>query len=332
MDIKDYFFESEYQDAPHLSDQLLLPNLALGFDLNIVSAFAPSYIFKLLRDLAESAEIEPGFLNLTFFIPGGLNKKAEGIARFRQYLLRHAQNEVVVAQFIEDALQVIQERKLRISLLFGTQQRPLAKGCIGVISHKPSDSSTANDGETVTADFVTFVDFKGGDYNSPVTPRKSWVEDDFLETQDVFRDVKSLSSGDKGLLLGDNEVVSWLEYLSDWYVQNEPSPNELDLEFTEFFVELPDGDPLLAHLLELGEFQRDDDYSYEAGYYVVDDFNWDRWFARGGMLVEISEDEAVYGHIPPVKGIGAVIIQNAKATCVCGKVFTRAYGCPRVEW
>lgn len=329
MDIKSTFFESEYPDAPYLSDQLLLPNLAAGFDINLVSSFAPSYLFRLLRDVAESPEIEPGFLNLTFFVPGGVTSKAEGIARFRHYLLKYAESEGAVAQFIEDIRAVVDEGQLAISLLFGAQRRPLTKGCLGVISYRPAGGEATN---AYTSDFVTFVDAKGGDFNSPVHPKKSWVDEDYLDSVAIFNDVKFLSTGQRGVLIGGVEVMSWMEYLASWYDLNPPSFAPLDSSDTLSHLELPTDDPVFKYLKELGEFQRDDQYAYEISIAEADTFDWGSWYDRGGYTVESTADEAIFGHIPPVKGIGAVILGNAKSVCVCGKVFTRVYGCSRVEW
>jgi hypothetical protein len=321
MSFRNQFQEPEYQDAPFLSDQLLLPNLAAGNDIHIVSAFAPSYLFRLLRDLASSPEIEPGTLFLTFFVPGNLDLKSTGIARFKMYLQRYAESEEQVAQFIEDLIQINSENKLSFSISHSPQRTPITKGCVGVIRGKDS----AND-------FVAFVDAKGGDFNSPVQPKKSWINEDYFDTLKILIKINEISNGKKGTLVTGWEALSWLEYLSEWYAVNPPAPQQSS-PITEEDLRDPDGatekeSELLAYLKGQKEFQKEAQYQYV----VINEPEewWDEdW---NGWTVEVHASEAVHGHIPPLRSGWAAQLGTARATCICGKTFTRIWGCPRIDW
>jgi ribosomal protein S28E/S33 len=254
MSFRDSFTQSRYDDAPHLSDQLLLPNLAKGHDVHLFSAFAPSYLFGLVSDLAKSPEIEPGFLSITFFVPGDLTLRSSGIARFRNYLLEYAASEQDVALFVNQVLQLAEEGAdgevggIRVSILHANQKRPLTKGCIGVVS-----SSEA------TEDYVAFVDARGGDYNSPATPLKSWEDSDYFAAEDVLRKIIEASTGShsRGILVSEQETLDWFTYLSNWYVENPPAqPETIDSEpESEVTEDDEPEDEFLEYLRDLSDFE-----------------------------------------------------------------------------
>ncbi len=361
---RDQFLEPKYDDAPHLSDQLLLPNLALGHSVYLLSAFAPSYIFRLVEDLAKSPEVEPGFLNIVFFVPGDLALKSSGIARFRNYLLNYAESEAQVADFVNSALQVIDEGNtqgvggLNISILHTSQKTPLAKGCMGVITSSEDQR-----------DYVTFVDAKGGDYNSPVRPKKSWINEDFFEAEGVLSKVVEASGGNhsRGMFVSGAEALDWLTHLANYYSDNPPAPVPAPVEPEEHVsveeivaeavtkvdweaaqVDLRDNnfsrstaladsdvdgaedveeDNFLEYLLELEEFQDEDNYGWFDGSDTFEDF-----IPVGDFGVVVEAREAIDGHIPPLPASIADLVGPARAQCPCGEIIIRAYGCPEVDW
>lgn len=361
---RDQFLEPKYDDAPHLSDQLLLPNLALGHSVYLLSAFAPSYIFRLVGDLAKSPEVEPGFLNIVFFVPGDLALKSSGIARFRNYLLNYAESEAQVADFVDSALQVIDEGNtqgvggLNISILHTSQKTPLAKGCMGVITSSEDQR-----------DYVTFVDAKGGDYNSPVRPKKSWVNEDFFEAEGVLSKVVEASGGNhpRGMFVSGAEALDWLTHLANYYSDNPPAPAPAQVESEEYLsveetvaeavtkvdwespqADLSDNsfsrntaladsdvdetedveeDNFLEYLLELEEFQDEDNYGWFDGSDTFEDF-----IPVGDFGVVVEAKEAIDGHIPPLPASIADLVGPARAQCPCGEIIIRAYGCPEVDW
>lgn len=318
---RETFHYPQYEDAPHLSDQLLLPNLVAGHDIHLLAAFAPSYVFKLLHDLASSPEIEEGFLNLVFFVPGDLTTISGGIARVRKYFMQHGQTNVQVANFVDDCLQIISEGGLRVSFLHTTQKSPLARGAIGVIKSNEDQD-----------DFVAFIDSKGGDYNSPVRPLKSWLDSDFFESQSVLDKVLQASSGQhpKGVLVTGKEAEQWLSHIADWYKNN--STEELSDD------RVPDGNLEYDESEELDEFlihlQDTDGLDDEAvyGWNDEDEDSMDWSGSLAGYFVEVKRGEAVDGHVPPLPETAAAFIGPASAICACGHRFVRAYGCDKVTW
>jgi hypothetical protein len=359
---RDQFLEPKYDDAPHLSDQLLLPNLALGHSVYLLSAFAPSYLFRLVEDLAKSPEVEPGFLNIVFFVPGDLALKSSGIARFRNYLLSYAQSEEQVANFVNGALQLIEEGNthgiggVNISILHTAQKTPLAKGCMGVITSSEDQR-----------DYVTFVDAKGGDYNSPVRPKKSWLNEDFFEAEGVLAKVVEASGGNhpRGMFVSGAEAIDWLTHLANYYMANQPAPTaaepedllnvddivaeavkQVDWEMAQSDVrdnklstntsisdsdedetEGDEEDDFLDYLLELDEFQDEENYGWFDGSDTFEDF-----IPAGDFGVVVEAKDAIDGHIPPLPASIADLVGPARAKCPCGEVIIRAYGCPEVDW
>jgi hypothetical protein len=333
MSFRDSFTQSRYDDAPHLSDQLLLPNMAKGHDVHLFSAFAPSYLFRLLNDLAESPEVEPGFLSITFFVPGDLTLKSSGIARFRNYLLKYATNEQDVALFVNHVLQIAEEGAeneaggIRVSILHTSQKRALTKGCIGVVS-----SSETPD------EYVAFADERGGDYNSPVKPLKSWEDSDYFAAEDVLRKVIEASTGrhPRGTLVSEQETLDWFTYLSNWYVENPPAQpetieSEADTEVAEDKDEEEEQeeqeDEFLGYLRDLADFEDEENF----GWFGIED-EIEELFVQGNFGVVVSSEDMEFGHIPPLPSSIADLVGPAQARCPCGQLIVRAYGCDQVSW
>jgi hypothetical protein len=316
MSLDEIFKQSEYQDAPWLSDQLLLPNLAVGNSLYMVSAFCPSYVFKLARDLASSEEIEPGIWSLVFYVPGDLNVKSEAIARFKSYLSKYASSEAEVAQFVTDCLQLIAEGGLHLSVAHASSKRALTKGSMGVIT-SPEDNDR----------FVSFVDAKGGDFNSPVKPLQSWNDEDFFSSREIFDNVEKITRGARPgqRLVGKDEVFDWLSYIDEWFANNATNVDEdEDAEEDDDDIDTD----LLDFLQDLEEFENENEYEWvstlEEDTFHVSDF--------AGFTVVTDPSEAVRGHIPPLNSAIRDLYGPAAAVCICGAKFIRAYGCDEVTW
>jgi hypothetical protein len=327
VSIKEINLDAEYPDAPDLAKRLLMPALDVGMQINLVSAFAPSYVFGVIRDLASRKTSTAGYLHVTFFVKGDLRLKSQGIARFKNYLTRYAENELQVVQFIEDCLALLTTENsdcFDMSLLHADQKKPPTKSLFGVIY---------NDLEW--PEMITFVDAKAGDLNSPIVPKRSWENDEYLEGLNTYTRINALSTGEKGILVGRQEVVSWLEYLSEWYEANPPAVPAEVVEDTEDDEELDDVEVIVAEgdfiefLQDFGEFQKEADFEYDDEDRA--EFDWDEW--EGGVA-EVLPSEAVNGHIPPVvhSPYNLYTLRTAKSICVCGQVFTRIYGCSKVDW
>jgi hypothetical protein len=327
MRFRDSFTQSRYDDAPHLSDQLLLPNMAKGHDVHLFSAFAPSYVFRLLADLAESPEVEPGFLSITFFVPGDLTLRSSGIARFRSYLLKYATSEQDVALFVNHVLQIAEEGTqneaggIRVSILHTSQKRPLTKGCIGIVS-----SSQTPD------EYVAFADERGGDYNSPVRPLKSWEDSDYFAAEDILRKVIEASTGHhpRGTLVSEQETLDWFTYLANWYVENPPAQPEAIESETEVEIaedEEEQEDEFLGYLRDLADFEDEENF----GWFGIED-EIEELFVQGNFGVVVSTEDIENGHIPPLPPSIADLVGPAQARCPCGHLIMRAFGCDQVSW
>ncbi len=331
MDFRQQIESRPYSDAPTLADEFLLPLLKQGSNIYMLSAFAPSYIFRLVSKLASSKEEISGFLSIVFFVPGDLDQRSTGVARFRNYLRKYAESEIEVANFVDDALAAIslgQEGAiggLRISILHTNQKRALAKGCLGVVTSWDDDE-----------DYATFLDSKGGDFNSPVTPLRSWIDQDYFEAQDMLTTVVQASDGThpRGVLVSGQEATSWLGLVADWYQDNPPevkSPSTASVSDDLFDedVDIEDEDEFLEHLLSLEEFEDEDKFGwFEQEDDEYDDFA-DAWV---GYFIVVDPSEAVDGHIPPLPVYLQSSVGPANATCICGRRFRRATGCPEVFW
>lgn len=328
MNFRDTFTESKYEDAPFLSDQLLLPNMAQGHDVHLFTAFAPSYIFRLVADLAKSPEVEPGFLSITFFVPGDLTSKSTGIARFRNYLLKYAESEEEISAFVNNVLLLAEEGSeegvggIRVSILHTSQQRPLARGCIGIVSSAETPE-----------DYVAFSDEKGGDYNSPVRPLRSWEDADFFAAQDILRKVAEASNGDhpRGTLVSDKETLDWFTYLANWYIENPPKVPEAAQTIDSSNLDQEEADEsedeFLGYLQELSDFEDEESY----GWFGMDDES-EELFAHSNFGVVVASNDTEFGHIPPLPTSIADLVGPAQAKCPCGRTITRAYGCDQVSW
>lgn len=327
------FLVSRYQDAPDLSDQLLLPNIAAGHNLFLVAAFVPSYVVKLVADLAASPEIEPGHLSLTFYVPGNMVKEDRAILRLRDYLEVGIGSKVSAAEFVDDCLQLISEGGLSLQVIHGPQKKPIARGAFGVFT------------DPDTEDFVSIEDSKGGDYNSPVIPMRSWVPEQYVAAEKTLERTNKVISGTKpGALLANHEVAGrWFSKIGLWYGDNpayfnEKTPVEPGIATRE------QGDAAGLAIDEIGEntdiddflqyLQSDDEFGVAGWYDSPGEFDIDdvsQFFAEG-YSVEVDEREIMGYHVPPLPEALVGVIGPASATCPCGRKILRSAGCDSIVW
>lgn len=157
--------ESVYQDNPDFSDQLLLPAISTGQSVSIVAAFAPSYLMRLVNDLASSPGIEPGKLSVTFCIPSSLGPEVSRSRLLSLFLSAHAERAQDVKTALESMLQLTREGGLTLGALVSSDSKLLTPGCIGVVES----------GEFGSSDYLGFVDNAAGDFNSPISISTSWA-------------------------------------------------------------------------------------------------------------------------------------------------------------
>jgi hypothetical protein len=333
LSLKSGFLKPVYDDAPHLSDQLLLPQIVRGRDIHVLSAFAPSYLFKLIEDLAESKEIESGFVNIVFFVPGDMAVRSESIARFHKYLLSFA-SPWEVSHFVSNCLQLIDEAReneaggLQIQILHTSQKKPLTKSLAGIIVDQANPE-----------DYVAFLDAKGGDFNSPVQLHRSWEMDEEFYAQEILSRVAAALNNDhpRAALLGSRELEEWLIYLANYYETN-PPPRPKPLELDEVGDEDEADDDIgleeldeveeqfLDHLLNLEDFSNEEKYGWFG--------DSEDAFDLGPVTVVVDREAAIHGHIPPLDPYLASVLSSSEgvARCMCGQKFVRAYGCDEVVW
>lgn len=339
------FSHPKFEDSPEFADDFLLPRLSQGDNVYLVSSFAPSYLLRILENLAQNPNKYSGFLNVVFFIQGDLDLRSVGIVRFQQHLLANYQHELAVEAFVHSSITVLSRAyvesfgsRLRISILHTSQKAALVKGCLGVVTSSNSDDE----------DFVTFVDSKSGDFNSPIVLLKSWDDYDFIEAQGLLGKVMVASNGEhpRGTLVSAEEVNTWLVYLAEWYEAHPPKPpvsevedddsevgddDELDddeLDDDELDDEEVDRD-LFSYLKSIGEF--DDEEKY--GWFEESDTDYEDYIgAFAGFVVVVDSSRAVGGHIPPLGVVEGDFYGPARATCVCGRRFFVAQGCPDGSW
>ena len=292
MQFRNIYTEPVYEDAPYLSDQLLLPNIIIGGDLYIITSFLPSYIISLVNDLAATPEVEPGSLTLNMYVAGGVETRLSNISRLRAYLEKEFEDSNGFLSFLDDVLQLEEEGGLNLQVLFGPGNAKVGRGCKGAIS-SPSDES----------DYVTFLDALGGDYNSPVHPMRSWIPEEADEATDALAEMIKLSRGDvtRTRVVPHDEVLTWL-----LVIQNQVAD---EIQGVETNLDISDDGSLFGYDDEL-----------EDPLEGLPDF--------ANYFVGVDRKEIVQGHIAPVSPALAEFLGPAKSICPCGIVTSRRDGCP----
>jgi hypothetical protein len=310
---RDDFLFQKYDDAPFLSDQLLLPALAKGFDVHVVASFTPSYMFRLLEDLADSPEIEPGLLNLVFCMPFTAGFGSNPAKVFRDYLSAFALDDAQVLDFAANALELFSEGSLRFSAVVSKTAKDFAKGTLGAITNVADEDP----------DYFTFVDAKGGDYNSPVVPQRSWIESEANSAEQMLEVVLDSNSDsiDGFAKISETRVRGWFQEIVTGTSEKESSQSanltpDLEEELDEFEQFIESAERLDEDSIEFLEY--DELFDFEL--------------PQESQETSVSVHDAQDGHIPPLPMSIAGLVGPAWATCVCGAKFMRADGCPHGFW
>ena len=317
---RDSFLVPKYQDSPLLSDQLLLPNLTLGPDIFLVSSYVPSYLIRLLSDLAATAEVEPGHLSLTLYIPGSLTSEKLAILRLYNHLKADFDSLSDLTSFLENVLQLMAEGGLSLNVLHGKVSGKLSKGTLGVIV------------ERSTNDYVSFEDSRPGDFNSPVVPLRSWLAEEISAAERLLKLLNQAldASRPSSTLVPPHRTGLWIsavhEHISkavasaDRVEDSEEFEGESDAETNGEPSELEEFESMYETYLneEFGETPSDDDPLHE--------------FFASGFAVEITAKDIEGHHVAPVPEQIVGWIGEASATCICGRKFRRIEGCPEVTW
>jgi hypothetical protein len=178
MGIRTLLSKQNFEDAPEFGVEVLQPALANGHQIYLVSAWAPSYVFSLCRELVKTKEIEPGKLNLVICLPYSPELDEHPAKAFCSYLTEYSNSAKSANQFTKDALALISEGSLSLSALYLPLGITLLSGCIGLIEDKNNKDS------------ATFVDSIAGDHNSPISHQNSWDD----STKDQFEIIELIKN------------------------------------------------------------------------------------------------------------------------------------------
>lgn len=163
-DLRSLVASEIYEDSPYFSDQLLLPSVAAGHQVTLVAGFTPSYLIRLVNDLASSPTIEPGRVHVVFCVPFQ-PEAGMGYGRLlSKYLSAFASDSREVKTFLDSCISLVKEGGLSFGALFSAENRQLTPSCVGVI-----ESTEPGSGE-----YMAFVDATAGDLNSSIAVYSSW--------------------------------------------------------------------------------------------------------------------------------------------------------------
>lgn len=339
QDLRHLVNQKEFSDAPEFSDELLLPSIALGHHVSLATAFVPSYVVRLVNDLASSPEIEPGKLHIVFCVPFRANEKLSQARLFSKYLSAFATSSSEVKKFIESVLQLAREGGLRLSILFSGENQLLTPSCLGLIESGIPGSN----------DYLALVDSIAGDLNSPITIQESWDSPGIglAQVASLVGDSKDKQFANLYRVDQEQVLAIFREILQKGYPKQDlahldktlpkdapkkrrgpgktsASQTQLDeddedfVDISEIFEDIDSEiDDILreVHLREAG-FDDDDLAAFLGGY--IDD-----------SLIDVQiKRSSGRGHIGPLSYELVAIIGHGYATCWCGEGFDREFGCP----
>jgi hypothetical protein len=334
---------SVYEDAPFFSDSLLLPAIVSGHSVTLVTAFAPSYLYRLVNDLATSPEIEPGKLHVVFCVPFPRSKQ-DGLARvLSQYLSAFAGSSQEVKQFLTSLLQLVSEGGLSLGALFANQNQLLTPSCIGVIESN----------EVGSGDYLSLIDRTAGDLNSPIPIGTSWGAQSPEHSEIVRLVGRAVSENFTSLLRSTHSEV--LEMIREILKKGYP---RIDLAERDKLVAKESrkrssspGKTKSSRKSTLDEDE--DDFDLDDLAEDLDGFIDQETREIDRLIAEINRREAAYfdfglgeflegsfefedqpfrssgrSHAAPLSVEIAEMVGHGYAVCWCGQDFDRAAGCP----
>lgn len=327
MALKDTVFTATYPDTAYFSDQVLLPQLAHGTNVTVVSGFLSSYVIRLVSDVAKSPEVEPGLIDLTFCIPGGSRTGESDAEQLARYL--SAFNEQTDAEeFVIQALRLADEGGLQFSCLIADAGSNITRASIGLL-HEPGNLN----------DYVTFLDEQGGDSNSPIKIARSWAGgsekqaserlEDLINaaTNDTWDQIRRLKNAASATLLREiatNNLIAKVATAENT-VAPKPTlvaiPYEDEDDIAEDFVD--DVDELFDEFEELSSFV--DNYSDDAEAMI-------NLYFTGGRIPRVWTFEESFRikpveHALPFPDAYVDMLSDFEGVCKCGLRYDRRYGC-----
>lgn len=327
-----------YADEPHFSDELLLPSLVAGHHLLLVTAFLPSYLVRLVDDLAKSPIKEPGNLTVVFCIPFNASERTSSARLISNYLCALSTSSKEIRGFIDNSLSLAREGGLRFGALMSKSNLMLTPGCCGLIES----------GEPGSKDMLSFVDATPGDFGSPITVNGSW-EANSAQWDSVFRVVSSaLNKTFHDLLrLSHDEILDlFSEIKQNNHIRGDSK--EGDAQITRTVTAGPsratptiEPDSLSEEEMDFELSQDIDDDSYEIAR-ILREVNLrelgfegeDLTAFLGESTFDVIEDFELQEreHVPPLSWEIAEWLGRGFASCWCGATFPRESGCPERYW
>jgi hypothetical protein len=339
-DLRSLVQQDTYQDDPQFSDQLLLPAVALGHSVTLVSAFAPSYLFRLVGDLASSPEIEPGKLSLVFCVPLSLGSSLSKARLLSRFLSGFANDAQEVKTALESMLQLVKEGGLTLSALYSADSKLITPSSLGVLESGTPGSN----------DYLGFADVTAGDLNSPIDINASW-DADKGNLNEIVRTVLSAKTSEFSHLerITHSEVVQLLsDVLKNGYPKmdisardgNRVKPPKVSKEQAPVRTRKtwedqgPKDWEIFALEDELSfedqEFQRMLGDLTKPGANVdrdyLNDFLSGNEWDDGGLYLDLDDRKRM--HVAPLPTVIAQMVGHGYAECWCGELFDRIAGCP----
>ncbi len=321
-----------YSDEAHFSDQLLLPALAAGHHVTLVTAFVPSYLIRLVEDLASSPEIEPGKLTIIFCVPSSSKEKVSEARLFSRYISLSASSFNEVKSFLEGSMSLAREGGLRFGALLSKEDQLLTPSCIGIIESCVPGSS----------EILGFTDTTAGDLNSPIPVQGSWVdESEMLEA--VLRVVTSALNRTFPNLLrkSHQEVLGLIHEIRDKGYPKHDFPNSLSGQ--EEANKGPKKSPKAkVNVPDLVDEDEDFEISLDEEDFAIERILREVFLRESGFQGEdvsafLGEEgfEEMFGlswddrqHTPPLSLDLVEVVGRGYASCWCGESFDREQGCP----
>jgi hypothetical protein len=332
--------KDSFVDNPEFSDEFLLPALASGHSVTLVTAFAPSYLFRLISDLYQSPEIEPGLLRVVFCVPLLADMDLPKARLLSKYLSAFASTHHEVWEFLKGVKSLSGEGNVQISALFSTKATMLTPSCIGIVES----------GEYSSQDLISLVDPLAEDFNSPITVGRSW-DPNSEEFQDVKRAVtKALFENfSNNLRVTPSELLQLVdEIIIKGYPRFDVPGGE-----SEGSVNLPTRssspgktkkkgqsklyDQKLEEELEL-EYLGSTSFDDEEIDELLREVSWRDFTSQSESLdeflgfdvdfVDFSRGSFERSHAGPMAYDLAELLGNGIAVCWCGQEYDRSDGCP----
>jgi len=353
---QDYEVQEGYPNSKDFA-KVLLGELRQGYEVHQFGNFIPSYIFELVRNLAEESTASEGFLDLWLQVPFRFNNRPDAIALLVEFIRKSADSLDESVQFVEDCLALIEAKLLSVGITYFKADAPKTPLSRGIVLDRENED-----------DLWVYADNRATKPKNWISTSRSWIDNEFVEARRTLQNLIELSSGNDGRLdvFRGGEAIGWLGYASDWAVEADyyelesdeandaiaADPDEyLSVEaiineivssaeddesvldvFDRHFYEIYDS--VLSYLNDLDEFAGEDDYVYvdEVGERISG------YIESRTQEIDCQDDRERYSslgehHLPPVTDpYRYESLDEATCTCICGERIIRRYGCHEISW